>query len=35
MTTPETEITTPAGEPVIEVRRYLQAPPELVYRALT
>ena len=35
MTTPETEITTPAGEPVIEVRRFLQAPPELVYRALT
>jgi uncharacterized protein YndB with AHSA1/START domain len=31
----ETEITTPAGEPVIEVRRFFQAPPELVYRVLT
>ena len=30
MTSPETEITTPAGEPVINVRRFLQAPPELV-----
>ncbi len=30
-----TEITTPAGEPVIEVRRFFKAPPELVYRACT
>ena len=35
MTTPETEITTPAGEPVIIVRRFFKAPPELVYRACT
>ena len=35
MTTNETEITVPAGEPVIEVRRFLEAPPELVYRACT
>jgi len=35
MTKNETEITVPAGEPVIEVRRFLEAPPELVYRACT
>jgi uncharacterized protein YndB with AHSA1/START domain len=35
MTNNETEITVPAGEPVIEVRRFLEAPPELVYRACT
>jgi len=35
MTNTETEITTPAGEPVITVRRFLKAPPELVYRACT
>jgi uncharacterized protein YndB with AHSA1/START domain len=35
MTTPETEITTPPGEPIIEVRRFFKAPPELVYRACT
>jgi uncharacterized protein YndB with AHSA1/START domain len=31
----DTEIITPAGEPVIEVRRFFKAPPELVYRVLT
>jgi uncharacterized protein YndB with AHSA1/START domain len=35
MTNSETEITTPPGEPVIEVRRFLKAPPELVYRVVT
>ena len=35
MTNNETEITVPAGEPVIEVRRFFEAPPELVYRACT
>jgi uncharacterized protein YndB with AHSA1/START domain len=30
-----TEIITPPGEPVIEVRRFLKAPPELVFRVLT
>jgi uncharacterized protein YndB with AHSA1/START domain len=35
MTNTETEITVPVGEPVINVRRFLKAPPELVYRALT
>ena len=35
MTNIPTEITTPAGEPVIEVRRFFKAPPELVYRAWT
>jgi uncharacterized protein YndB with AHSA1/START domain len=35
MTNSETEITTPAGEPIIEVRRFFSAPPELVYRACT
>lgn len=33
--TTETEITTPAGEPVIHVRRFVKAPPELVYRVMT
>jgi uncharacterized protein YndB with AHSA1/START domain len=35
MTNTQTEITTPAGEPVITVRRFFKAPPELVYRAVT
>ncbi len=35
MTNAETEITVPAGEPVIEVRRFLKAPPELVWRVCT
>ena len=35
MTTKETEIETPAGEPVIRVRRFFKAPPELVYKACT
>jgi len=35
MTNIPTEIATPAGEPVMEVRRFFKAPPELVYRALT
>lgn len=35
MTETTTEITTPAGEPVIHIRRFFKAPPELVYRALT
>ncbi len=30
-----TEIIAPAGEPIIEVRRFFKAPPELVYRACT
>jgi uncharacterized protein YndB with AHSA1/START domain len=30
-----TEIITPPGEPVIEVRRFLKAPPELVFKVLT
>jgi uncharacterized protein YndB with AHSA1/START domain len=33
--TTETQIETPAGEPVIKVRRFFKAPPELVYRACT
>lgn len=35
MTNIQTEITTPAGEADIIVRRFLKAPPELVYRACT
>jgi uncharacterized protein YndB with AHSA1/START domain len=35
MTSAETEITTPAGEPVITMRRFFRASPELVYRACT
>ncbi len=35
MTMTDTEINTPVGEPVIEVRRFFKAPPELVYRVLT
>jgi uncharacterized protein YndB with AHSA1/START domain len=31
----QTEIVTPPGEPVIHIRRFFNAPPELVYRALT
>ena len=30
-----TEIEIPADEPVINVRRFFKAPPELVYKALT
>lgn len=30
-----TEIVIPSGEPTIEVRRFVKAPPELVYRVLT
>ena len=33
MTDTQTEIITPPGEPVIEMRRFFKAPPELVYRA--
>ena len=35
MTNAQTEIIIPAGEPIIEVRRFFKAPPELVYRACT
>jgi uncharacterized protein YndB with AHSA1/START domain len=35
MTDTRTEIVTPPGEPVIHIRRFFNAPPELVYRALT
>jgi uncharacterized protein YndB with AHSA1/START domain len=35
MTKPETEFTIPPGEPVIQVRRFFKAPPELLYRVLT
>jgi len=35
MTNAETEIVIPVGEPVIEVRRFVKGPPELVYRVLT
>jgi uncharacterized protein YndB with AHSA1/START domain len=35
MTDIPTEIITPPGEPVIHIRRFFKAPPELVYRALT
>ena len=35
MTRMETEIETPAGEPIIKVRRFFEAPPELVYKACT
>ena len=35
MTNAQTEITIPAGEPIITIRRYFKAPPELVYRAGT
>ncbi len=35
MTNTKTEIIMPAGEPIIEVRRFLKAPPEMVYRVLT
>jgi uncharacterized protein YndB with AHSA1/START domain len=31
----ETQITTPPGEPLIEVRRFFKATPELLYRAVT
>ena len=35
MTDTPTEISTPPGEPVIHIRRFFKAPPELVYRAIT
>jgi uncharacterized protein YndB with AHSA1/START domain len=35
MANTETEITIPPGEPVIEVRRFFKAPPELLYRVVT
>ena len=35
MTNMETQIETPAGEPIIRVRRFFKAPPELVYKACT
>jgi uncharacterized protein YndB with AHSA1/START domain len=35
MTDMTNEIDIPADEPVINVRRFFKAPPELVYRALT
>ncbi len=35
MTSTETEFTIPPGEPTITVRRFLKAPPEVVYRACT
>ena len=35
MTNAPTEIITPPGEPVIHIRRFFKAPPELVFRALT
>jgi len=35
MTHLETKIETPAGEPVITVRRFFNAPPELVFKACT
>jgi uncharacterized protein YndB with AHSA1/START domain len=34
-TNAQTEIETPAGEPVIRVRRFFRAPPELVFKACT
>jgi uncharacterized protein YndB with AHSA1/START domain len=34
-THPTTEIEIPGDEPVINLRRFFRAPPELVYRALT
>jgi uncharacterized protein YndB with AHSA1/START domain len=34
-TTPKLEIETPADEPVIVFRRFVKAPPELVFRAYT
>ncbi len=35
MTNTETEITTPPGEPVIIVRRFFKASPELLFRVAT
>jgi uncharacterized protein YndB with AHSA1/START domain len=35
MTNTETEITIPPGKPVIEVRRFFKAPPELLFRVVT
>jgi uncharacterized protein YndB with AHSA1/START domain len=35
MTNTPTEITIPPGEPVIHIRRFFNAPPDVVYRAIT
>jgi uncharacterized protein YndB with AHSA1/START domain len=35
MTNTQTEFSTPPGQPIIEVRRFFKAPPELLYRVLT
>jgi uncharacterized protein YndB with AHSA1/START domain len=35
VTNDETEIIATPGEPIIEMRRFVKAPPELVYRVLT
>ena len=35
MTNTQTQITMPAGEPIITVRRYFRAPPEVVHPAVT
>jgi uncharacterized protein YndB with AHSA1/START domain len=35
VTNAETEIVATPGEPIIEMRRFVKAPPELVYRVLT
>lgn len=35
MTDTPTEITVPPGEPVIHIRRFFKAPPDLVFRAVT
>jgi uncharacterized protein YndB with AHSA1/START domain len=35
MTDTPTEIIIPPGEPVIHIRRFFKAPPELVFRVLT
>ena len=35
MTDAPTEIIIPPGEPVIHIRRFFKAPPELVFRAIT
>jgi uncharacterized protein YndB with AHSA1/START domain len=35
ITNTETQITIPPGKPLIEVRRFFKAPPELLYRVVT
>jgi uncharacterized protein YndB with AHSA1/START domain len=35
MTDAVTEITVPPGEPIIRLRRFFKAPPDLVYRVIT